>query len=88
LIAIRWQDWRLYKKYEKDPWQLFDLKSDPREEADLALKHPAIVEQMAVKHAAWSQTLAPLGKVPNIRAGEPIIPTGHGWAFASRMTKE
>ena len=37
LIAVRWQDWRLYKKYENDPWQLFDLKSDPREEMDLEI---------------------------------------------------
>ena len=26
LIAVRWKHWRLYKKYDKDPWQLFDLK--------------------------------------------------------------
>lgn len=83
LIAVRWQDWRLYRKYEKDPWQLFDLKSDPREENDLAAKHPDVVKQMASRHAAWSKTLAPLGKIPNIRASEAIIPTGHGWAVAS-----
>jgi arylsulfatase A-like enzyme len=88
LIAVRWQDWRLYKKYENDPWQLFDLKSDPREEMDLATKHPNIVEQMAKKHAAWSKTLSPLGEIPNIRNSEPIIPDGHGWALASRMKKE
>ena len=41
LIAVRWKDWRLYMKYEKDQWQLFDLKSDPREESDLAAKHLA-----------------------------------------------
>ena len=29
-MAVRWKDWRLYRKYDKDPWQLFDLKSDPR----------------------------------------------------------
>ena len=83
LIATRWQDWRLYKKYEKDPWQLFDLKSDPREENNIASKHADVVNQMAAQHAAWKQTLAPLGKIPKIRAGEPIIPTGHGWALAS-----
>jgi arylsulfatase A-like enzyme len=84
LIAVRWKDWRLYKKYEKDRWQLFDLKADPREETDIAVKHPNIVKRMAARHAAWSKTLAPLGKIPNLPAGEPIIPTGHGWAFARK----
>jgi len=88
LIAVRRQDWRLYKKYEKDRWQLFDLKSDPREEHDIASKHQDVVKQMASQHAAWSKTLAPLGEIPKIRAAEPIIPSGHGWAFASRMTEE
>jgi arylsulfatase A-like enzyme len=83
LIAVRWQDWRLYKKYEQDPWQLFDLESDPLEETDLAAKHTDIVGQMASQHTAWKQTLAPLGEIPNIRAGEPIIPSGHGWVFAA-----
>ncbi len=83
LIAVRWHDWRLYKKYDKDPWKLFDLKSDPREEHDIASKHSDVVKQMAAQHTAWSKTLVPLGEIPNIRAGEPIIPSGHGWAFAS-----
>jgi arylsulfatase A-like enzyme len=87
LIAVRWNDWRLYRKYDKDPWQLFDLKADPREETDLAAKHPDIVKQLAAKHAAWKQTLAPLGKIPEVRAGAPTVPTGHGWARASAKSK-
>ena len=86
LIAVRWKDWRLYKKYAKDPWQLFDLRSDPKEELDLASKHPNIVKQMAAKHTAWSKTLAPLGVVPEIKStsGGPKIPPGHGWATAPK----
>lgn len=87
LIAVRWHDWRLYKKYEQDPWQLFDLKSDPREENDLAAKHPDVVKQMAAPHTAWKQTLTPLGEIPKNRGGGPIIPTGHGWAFAPANVK-
>ena len=83
LIAVRWQDWRLYKKYKKDPWQLFDLKSDPREEKNIAARHQDIVRQLAAQHTAWSKTLVPLGKVLKIRGGGPNIPTGHGWAMAS-----
>ncbi len=83
LIAVRWKDWRLYRKYEKDPWQLFNLKADPREEKDVAAKHPDIVKQMAAKHADWAKTLAPLGKIPKIPAGGAGIPTGHGWVKVS-----
>jgi arylsulfatase A-like enzyme len=88
LIAVRWQDWRLYRKYEQDPWQLFDLRADPKEEHDIALRHPEVVKRMAAQHAAWSKTLAPLGEVPKLRAGEPIVPSGHGWAFASVNERE
>ena len=87
LIAVRWKDWRLYRKYEKDPWQLFDLKSDPREEGDLAPKHPDVVKQLATKHAAWAKTLPPLGTIPEIRDGASIVHSGHGWAHASAKGK-
>lgn len=82
LIAARWKDWRLYKKLDQDPWQLFDLKQDPREENDLAAEYPDVVNKMAAEHTAWAKTLAPLGKIPEIPAGEPIIPKGHGWAIS------
>lgn len=80
LIAVRWQNWRLYKKHEKDTWQLFDLQMDPREETDLASQHPQVVKKLAAKHTAWSKTLAPLGKIPKINTTTPQIPAGHGWA--------
>lgn len=83
LIAVRWKDWRLYKQHKQDPWQLFDLKSDPREESDLAAKHPDVVKQLSAKHAKWTKTLAPLGKIPEIQNGPPIIPVGYGWASAA-----
>lgn len=82
MIAVRWQDWRLYRKYDKDPWQLFDLKKDPREETDLAKKHPEIVRQLAKQHAAWEKTLPPVGEIPKVGPSAPIIPGGHGWALA------
>ena len=82
LVAVRWQDWRLYKKHVQDPWQLFDLATDPREELDVAPGHADIVERLSARHAAWTETLAPLATVPQIRGGEPVIPKGHGWATA------
>ena len=88
LIAVRWKDWRLYKKYDKDPWQLFDLKADPREEQDVTAKHPEVVKQLSSKHAAWVKTLAPLGKTPTIKKPAVRIRKGHGWAFAKRKGKD
>ncbi|MEL0118365.1 MAG: sulfatase-like hydrolase/transferase [Opitutae bacterium] len=86
LIAVRWKHWRLYKKYDKDPWQLFDLKSDPREEKDLANKYPELVQQLAAKHADWSKTLAPLGKIPELNASNISTPKGNGWSFANKKS--
>ena len=88
LIAVRWQNWRLYKKYDKDPWQLFDLKSDPREEKDVSEKNPDIVKQLSDKHTAWVRTLAPLGKIPEKVRSDTRIPTGHGWSFARQGAKK
>jgi arylsulfatase A-like enzyme len=82
LIAVRWHDWRLYRKYQKDDWQLFNLKVDPREEHNVAAEHLDVVERMATQHEAWAKTLAPLGEIPKIPDSQPIIPRGHGWAIA------
>jgi len=87
LIAVRWQDWRLYKQYDKDPWQLFDLKADPREELNVAAKHPDVVKQLSAKHAAWAKTLAPLGKIPKIAKAGDRSPAGHGWTYAKDLGK-
>ena len=84
MIAVRWKKWRLYKKYAKDDWQLFDLVADPEEEKNLAQKHPQIVGRLAAKHSAWARTLAPLGKIPKLAKPDDSIKTGHGWAFAKQ----
>ena len=73
MIAVRWKKWRLYKKYAKDDWQLFDLKSDPKEEEDVASKNPKVVESLSNKHAAWARTLAPLGKIPKLAKPDDSI---------------
>jgi hypothetical protein len=52
------------------------------EEYDVAADHPDVVQRIGMQHEEWSKTLAPLGEIPKIRAGQPIIPTGHGWAIA------
>ena len=87
LIAVRCNDWRLYKKYDEDPWKLFDLKVDPREERNVAAEHPDVVERMATQHGAWAETLAPLGEIPKIQDNRPIIPSGHGWAIVGDVNQ-
>lgn len=84
LVAARWKHWRLYKKYEEDRWQLFDLQTDPQETQDVSAQHPDIVTQMAEAHARWRETLAPLAQVPDL-PDNPVtkIPTGHGWVSAN-----
>lgn len=79
LIAVRWKEWRLYRKYAQDRWQLFNLSADPREENDVSAEHPGIVKQLAEKHAAWAKTLAPLAEIPNLPTNHPTIPSGYGW---------
>ena len=80
LIATRWKDWRLYKKYDKDPWQLFNLKSDPKEEQNVAAEYPKVVAQMSAKHSTWASTLAPLAQIPRIEWAALGSTSGHGWA--------
>jgi len=85
LIAVRWKDWRLYKKYEKDAWQLFNLAADPHEKTNVAARFPTLVKQMAAQHAAWEKTLEPLGKIPEISGEHAVIPAGHGWANSTSV---
>jgi arylsulfatase A-like enzyme len=80
LIAVRWKGWRLYKKYEQDAWQLFNLDSDPREEKNVAAMHPQVVQRMSAQHSAWKKTLVPVGKIPETKGQSQVIPAGHGWA--------
>tara|TARA_B100001248_G_scaffold248216_1_gene220354 strand:- start:6236 stop:7510 length:1275 start_codon:yes stop_codon:yes gene_type:complete len=84
LIAVRWKKWRLYKKYATDPWQLFDLKSDPKEEKDVASKNPKIVSQLSTKHAEWVKTLVPIKEIPKNTKSIDKIPQGHGWVYAQK----
>ena len=86
LVAVRWQNWRLYRKYESDSWQLFDLEADPKETQNVAADHPELVQQMAAKHSEWKQSLAPLEQIPKVQSASPVIPPGHGWAKAKPAT--
>jgi arylsulfatase A-like enzyme len=81
LVAVRWKQWRLYRQRETDPWQLFDLGKDPREEKNVADRFPKVVEDMARKHAEWKTTHVPPPKFEklSVKSGTP---TGHGWVIS------
>jgi len=81
LMAVRWRNWRLYRKYKTDTWQLFDLVTDPREERDVAAKHPDVVERLSRRHAEWASTLAPLGKIPKLPKLPPPA-ARNGWIIS------
>ena len=90
LTAVRWKNWRLIKDKTDGSWKLYDLKTDPREENDLARDHADIVADMSKHHAAWAKTLAPV--IPTGTKGGPketggTIPIGYGWLFTKhRLT--
>ena len=81
LVAVRSNNWRLYRYEETEPWQLFDLENDPREEEDVADQFPEVVDLLGKRHADWKSTLAPLltkSQERYVNRG-PAIPTGYGW---------
>ena len=84
LIAVRWKNWRLYRKYQKDRWQLFDLAADPHEENDVADKHPEIVTRLAERHEAWVKTLPPLREISKETSPAQRVTTGYGWETARK----
>ena len=60
LQAVRWGKWRLYRTLPEDPWRLYDLKKDPREDNDVADQFPEIVKQLEEKHSEWESELPPM----------------------------
>jgi len=80
LVAVRWKHWRLYRKYDKDPWQLFDLNKDPREEKNVADRFPEIVDRMARKYKQWKTTHVKPPKPRKVKPKNPVS-TGYGWFF-------
>lgn len=44
--AVRSVNWKLLRHSEEEPWELYDLESDPTETSDLAAKRPELVTRM------------------------------------------
>ncbi len=52
-LALSDNRWKLLSTDEGKTWQLYDLRADPGETADLASKHPDVVQSMAKTLLAW-----------------------------------
>jgi len=74
LQAVRWGEWRLYRTLPEDPWRLYDLSKDPREENDVAAAFPEVMKQLGQKHAEWAQTLPPIYDLENRPPSEMGVP--------------
>jgi len=59
---IRQADWKLIKRYDGKPFELFNLKDDLSEKTDLAEKMPDKVKELDAKLVAWLESAG--AKVP------------------------
>jgi arylsulfatase len=50
--AVRTDEWKLVAGH-KEPWQLYNMKTDRTEENDLAKKHPELRDEMIAMYEAW-----------------------------------
>lgn len=55
--AIRDGDWKLIEFYHYGNYELYDLKSDPGEQRNLAIEQPEIAERLRAKLAKWQQEM-------------------------------
>jgi len=65
LQAVRWSKWRLYRSLPEEPWRLYDLSKDPREENDVAQQFPEVLKQLETKHGEWAGKLPPMYDMEN-----------------------
>ncbi len=65
--SIRSGDWKLIKWYEGNRLELFNLKVDPEEQKDLALKQPDKVKKLSAKLTSWLESMD--AKYPT-----PVVP--------------
>lgn len=65
-VAVREDQWTLvsvgakpFAPATKPQWQLFDLKTDPGQERNVAEEHPQVVARLAAEYDAWWTSVQP-----------------------------
>ena len=79
LYAVRWKDWRLIK--HPDGWHLYDIRKDPKEDKNLAVKHPEVVGNMLKHYEGFAASLPPLKPSADYKGGGQV-PKGWGWVIS------
>ena len=80
ISAVRWKNWRLFRKTGAKNWALYDLVKDPEEAKNLANAHKDIVKQLDSKHKEFISKLPSPDEFPDDYKSiwaEP--PGGVGW---------
>jgi N-acetylgalactosamine-6-sulfatase len=57
MLAVRDQHWKLLLNPDRSRVELYDIPRDPTQLANLADKHPELVERLAGEALAWQKTL-------------------------------
>jgi len=55
--AVRQGRWKYFRNGERR--RLFNLSSDPREQADFSIKNPDVLERLAGEFEKWNQQMLP-----------------------------
>ncbi len=63
--AVRAGEWKLLEYFEDGRRELFNLKSDPSEQTNLAQREPARVDELHTRLAAWRKETGALLPTPN-----------------------
>ncbi len=53
--ALRQGDWKIVNRRHGQPWELYDLRTDPTERTNLASRFPQRVAQLAARFQAWQR---------------------------------
>ncbi|MEW6307198.1 MAG: sulfatase-like hydrolase/transferase, partial [Verrucomicrobiota bacterium] len=72
--VIRDGDYKLIEFYENGRWELFNVKTDPRESQNLTEKEPAIAKRLGTKLDAWRRSVNAQMMMPN----ENFVPNPQG----------
>ncbi|TKG90422.1 DUF4976 domain-containing protein [Puteibacter caeruleilacunae] len=63
--ALRHNEWKLVEFYDKEKVELYNLKDDPSEQTDLAVKHPEKLKELKDMLKKWQTEMNAKFPIPN-----------------------